>query len=198
MKTDLDIPSVEEQRKLNDEINSRLAEKKGKTKQDYVTPMPLIAEIELRFGLQFVLDLAGTEENKRCEHVITPEEDSLAVSWEKRMNGILLNDMAWHGMAAGMRPAAWLNPEFRQTAKYMRKAAEEGIVLVSLTLASVGSAWYRNFVRENALSLITDRITFEGETQGFNRDTMISLWGMGITGLGWWDRRVLGEKGGPQ
>ncbi len=194
MISKLEIPSVEEQRRINDEINSRIAEKKPKTKQDYVTPMNLIAEIELRFGLQFVLDLAGTEENKRCEHVITPEDDSLLVSWEDRMNGILLNDMAWHGMAAGMRPAAWLNPEFGQTAKYMRKAADQGIIMVSLTLASIGSAWYQNFVRPNAMSLITDRITFDGETQGFNRDTMISLWGMGLTGLGWWDRRVLGAK----
>lgn len=158
------------------------------TKQDYVTPIWLIRLIERAFGLCFVIDLAASKENARCEYFFTKDDDALKQDWARAIQAYS-SIMDLDDLVRGRRvPAAWLNPEFKQGAAFMEKAADEaskGAVIVTLTLASVGASWYRDFVSQNAESLITDRITFEGQSTVFNRDTMLTFWGLGRRGLGW-------------
>ena len=158
---------------------------KNETKQDYVTPMDLIHEIEGRFGVKFMVDLAATIENKRCYTCYTLTQDSLKQDW--------FLDYLQDDLTSEDDVAYWLNPPFKNTSEWMKKCAEEsdkGAKIVTLTLASIGSKWYRDYVQPNALSLITERIKFDGQPTGFNRDTMITLWGFGMRGLGWWDTRI--------
>jgi phage N-6-adenine-methyltransferase len=155
------------------------------SRQDHATPPALVQEIGESFGVTFLLDLAASEENTKCERYLRAEEDGLSVDWHALLLGI--DPIGW----AGPRPAAWINPPYRGVDPWMEKCKVEsakGCRIVSLTLASLGTAWYRNHVEGSALSLILrKRVTFLGQPTSFPKELMITLWGFGMTGLGFWD-----------
>jgi hypothetical protein len=65
--------------------------------------------------------------------------------------------------------------------------AERGCRIVSLTLASLGTGWYRDHVEGNAQSFILRRrMTFMGMKDAFPKELMLTLWGFGMTGLSFW------------
>ncbi len=146
------------------------------------TPFALIREIEEDNGVSFVLDLAADEENAKCEEYIGEVENSLLVDWSARLAATRVMDDS--------RRCAWLNPQFRGIEPWMEKCkleSRKGCRIVTLTLSSIGTGWYRDHVEGNALSLVLRRrITFQGEKQPFPKELMISLWGFGKTGLGFW------------
>lgn len=153
--------------------------------QDYVTPLALIEEITRRFGVSFVLDLAASNDNHRCTFWITQDDDSLGQDWKVCLEECI----GW----AGIEPCAWLNPPFRGVEPWMEKCkveASRGVKIISLTLASLGTGWYRNHVEGEAMSFILrERVVFEGQKDPFPKDLMVTLWGMGMTGLGFWSRK---------
>lgn len=154
------------------------------SKQDHATPPVLVEAIAQQFGTAFLLDLAASAENAKCEAWIDAGEDSLSVDWTARL------DSARRGLH---RPAgdAFLNPPFRVVDPWMEKCREEsakGCHIVSLTLASLGTSWYRKHVEGNALSLVLrKRVTFLGQKDPFPKELMVTLWGFGLSGLGFWD-----------
>ena len=147
-----------------------------KSVQTQVTPMYFIERLGRRFGVDFTLDLAATDENHRCPDWFTEAQNALTQDWAARLVTL---DMC-----------AWLNPPFRGVGPWMKKCGEEsakGCKIISLTLASLGTGWYRDHVEGKALSLVLrDRIIFEGEKDPFPKELMISLWGFGMSGLGFW------------
>jgi len=158
------------------------------SKQDYVTPSVLLGAIQQRFGIQFDLDLAATAENAKCGRFITPEQDSLKQDWKSILEEGEAED---HKFWRESDLAAWLNPPFRGVEPWMEKCREEsakGIKIVSLTLASLGTGWYRDQVEGYAQSFILrKRVTFLGQPTGFPKELMVTLWGFGMTGLSFWD-----------
>ncbi len=157
------------------------------SKQDHATPPVLVGAIGRQFEADFDLDLAATAENAKCGRFIAPEEDSLSVDWKARLWQETEDHAFWRE-----RPlAAWLNPPFRGVDPWMEKCREEadrGCRIVSLTLASLGTGWYRNHVEGNALSLVLrKRIVFLGQSDPFPKELMVTLWGFGLTGFGFWD-----------
>jgi len=153
------------------------------SKQDHGTPPLLLHAIEQAFGARFLLDLACNKENRKCEVGISLPENSLALDWAARLEA---------ARTALFRPAAdaWLNPPFRGVDPWMEKCKDMApqMRIVSLTLASLGTGWYRNHVEGRALSLILrKRVTFVGQKDAFPKELMITLWGFGLTGLGFWD-----------
>ena len=149
------------------------------SKQDYVTPRKLIGIIAHLFGVSFEIDLAADVENARCDRFFSKEDNSLSKCWEPELQG----------------GVGWLNPPFRGIDPWMGKCKKEsennvnqqGARIISLTLASLGTRWYQDHVEGNALSLILrDRVTFEGQKDPFPKELMISLWGFGMSGLGFW------------
>ncbi len=157
------------------------------SKQDHATPPVLLGAIERQFGCCLVLDLAATAANAKCEQFLTPEVDSLAQDWKALLPVTALVDGLW---SVGY-PAAWLNPPFRGVDPWMEKCREEseaGARIVSLTLASLGTSWYRKHVEGRALSLVLrKRVTFLGQRDPFPKELMVTLWGFGLTGLAFWD-----------
>jgi phage N-6-adenine-methyltransferase len=152
------------------------------SKQVQVTPIEFVQVVAFRFSANFLLDAAATDENRRCEKWFTPEMDGLKQDWKAAVAGPEeFSDNA---------RCVWLNPPFRGVAPWMQKCGEEsakGCKIISLTLASLGTGWYRDHVEGKALSLVLrDRITFDGEKDPFPKELMISLWGFGMTGLGFW------------
>jgi phage N-6-adenine-methyltransferase len=150
-------------------------QKKGTSKQDYGTPREFIAAVEARFGALHV-DLAARADNAKAPRFITPERDSLTVPWARSFP----------------KHRAWLNPEFADIAPWAEKSAAEtamgfGLKVFLLTPASVGAVWFDEHVHRKALVLgLRPRLRFEGATDDYPKDCMLSVFGYGVTGFDVW------------
>lgn len=151
--------------------------------QERATPQSLVDQIAEQFGVDFILDLAASEENRKTADFISEFQNALVSNWKAWLEECDCDDLI-------PNRCAWLNPPFKSVAPWMEKCKIEsakGCKIISLTLSSLGSNWYRHHVEGNALSLILrDRVTFVGCEDPFPKELMISLWGFGMTGLGFW------------
>ncbi len=166
----------------------------SKGTQDYTTPPELVQYFARSNGVELILDLAASTENARCPFFITKERDEaneLPVDW-----AVELMTVANHADLVHAYSGAWLNPPFKRCAPFMERAAkagEEGAKIITLTLASLGTDWYRKWVKPYALSLILEeRVRFLGQPDDYPKELMVSFYGFGRTGLGWtkWKREA--------
>lgn len=174
------------------------------SEQDVVTPMWFIERVDEVFPLGF--DLAASIDNSRIGggKFFSIKEDSLSQDWEF----ILKNP--------GEGKYGWLNPPFCAPKKkclpgcekerckkrgfhdlydqpgisaWMEKCvleSKKGARIVSLTLATRGTKWYRTIVRPNSLSLILcKRIAFEGSKDPYTRELQLNIFGSGMIGEGY-------------
>ena len=157
----------------------------GKTKQDYGTPPELLLAVRQRFG-PIVWDLAARRDNAVTGWWYGPGSgygvDSLAEDWD-----------ATPSSYCGSHGVLWCNPPFKRAAPWVAKAAAyrgPGTICM-LVLASVGSTWFAEYVHDKALVLaLRPRVTFVGESQGFNKDLMLCVYGPQITpGFDLWQWR---------
>ncbi len=151
------------------------AQNPGHSKQDYETPPDFFAAVEGLLGRRFDVDLAAKETNKKVARFVSPEQDTFKVPWSTDFAGCL----------------AWLNPEFGDIAPYaercMQHAGTNGLQIVMLTPASIGSNWYAEYVHDKALIIgIRPRLTFVGASDPYPKDLMLSLFGFGETGIEVW------------
>lgn len=164
---------------------SRARDGLGGGVQTRSTPKDLVQTIEQRFGVAFCVDLAADEQNKKCDLYFGEQQNSLTVSWAQWIHDYFQTN-------PGNNLCAWLNPPFKHVAPWMEKCGHEsakGLRIITLTLASIGSNWYNDFVKPHALSLVLrERVAFEGMDLAFNKDLMVSLWGFGMTGRGEWEQ----------
>lgn len=124
---------------------------RGKSRQDYGTPLDFMAAVVDRFG-PIAFDLAAHEGNHKADRWYGrggEAEDSLAQDWTK-LDGNL-----------------WLNCEYDDIEPWARKCAEsrgfrwEKRRIFLLVPASVGSLWFADYVHEQALVLgLVGRLTF--------------------------------------
>lgn len=140
------------------------AQKPGKSKQDYRTPRVFLDAVERKFGT-ITIDLASKREDRVVAAYISPMRDSLKVRW-KVPTGV-----------------GWLNPPFDNIGLWSRKCCVESLdlldqnAIVMLTPASIGSDWFDKYVWGRArVYALKGRITFVGETAGYPKDLMISLY----------------------
>ena len=149
-------------------------QKPGTSKQDYETPWELIHAVESRFG-KFSIDLAARRDNAKAPACITPETDSLKISWYAKSPTL-----------------CWLNPPFADIAPWAAKckfevAFSEHLRIIMLTPASVGSNWFAEHVHKKAWVLaLSPRLTFVGAEQPYPKDCMLSLYGFGKTDFDVW------------
>lgn len=153
------------------------------SKQDHATPPQFLGAVQRQFGCRFTLDLAALPENRKCDRFFSPEFDSLGQDWKSVLE-------------AGADPfmdedcAAWLNPPFRGVDPWMEKCkaeAAKGCRIVTLTLASLGTGWYRDHVHGQGYTLVLQkRMVFLGQKDPFPKELMLTLWGFGLTGFGFW------------
>lgn len=132
------------------------AQKPGKSKQDYQTPLEFIKAVEQRLCItEFSIDLAASKENTIADIFYTEEDDSLSdIKWN------------WGGWA-------WLNPPFSHIEPWVEKAVREaalGAHIAMLVPASVGANWWRSYVEPFAYqSFLNGRLCFipDWREQGF-------------------------------
>lgn len=144
-------------------------QKPGKSRQDYGTPGDFIAAVERRFG-RLAVDLAARADNAKAPTWIDEDADSLATATR------------WDGLCDRL---LWLNPPFANIAPWAAKCllhaeacAALGGRIFLLTPASVGANWYSAHVHQKALVLfLNGRITFEGTTDPYPKDCMLSVFG---------------------
>lgn len=76
-------------------------------------------------------------------------------------------------------------------AKWMEKCkmeSQRGAKIITLTLSSLGSKWYKDHVKGNAnVWILEGRMTFEGHTDVYPKELMLCEWGSGMNSLGFWD-----------
>ena len=156
------------------------AQKPGRSKQDYGTPLALIRAVETRWGLISV-DLAAHAENAKAARFITEAESSRALAWHK-FGGLL-----------------WLNPPFADIEPWAEKCKAEsarGASIIMLTPASVGSNWFAKHCDGDCrVVFLRPRLTFEGCKDPYPKDCMLTLWHPPISGHGFggyqlWDWRA--------
>lgn len=137
--------------------------KRGKSRTDYPTPWEFVRAVEKRFG-PLTLDLAASETNTKADSYFDVTQNSLVQPWH-RYSGNL-----------------WLNPPFDNITPWAEKCASEsflGATIFFLTPASVGANWFRDFVHGKALVLgLNGRITFEGATDPYPKDCILSCYGL--------------------
>lgn len=142
--------------------------RRGKSKQDYATPLALIEAFEKRFG-RLSLDLAAHADNTQCALYLNEADDSLSLDWCGIRHGLQL--AGWF----------WLNPPFGDIAPWARKCAEEQCKIAFLVPASVGANWWRDYVHKKAtVYFLNGRVSFDGQN-GFPKDCALCLYEQGLS-----------------
>lgn len=132
---------------------------RGRSRQDYSTPIEFIHAVEKRFG-KIDCDLAASVENTKAPRFITEQQDSLSMRWPV-CNTLL-----------------WLNPPFSNIVPWAKKCYEESLLgahILMLVPASVGSNWFAEFVHEKArVYFLRPRLVFEWEKDPYPRDLLLA------------------------
>jgi phage N-6-adenine-methyltransferase len=112
--------------------------------KDWETPQTFFDAINAEFG--FVLDVAASDYNAKCERFLTAEQDSLQCEWGS---------------------PCWMNPPYgRGTDVYswVHKAyrlSQDGGTAVCLLPASTDTKWFHDFaMRSSEVRFIRDRLWF--------------------------------------
>ena len=144
------------------------AQKRGKSKQDYTTPVEFLDAVKKRFQFpRFDWDLAASRENAvdglgPSDKFYGTEEDSLSSTWWQ--SGHL-----------------WLNPPFADIGPWAKKCAENidsAHRIYLLVPASVGSNWYADHVHAKALVLfLNGRLTFGDLPTVYPKDCLLAVYG---------------------
>ncbi len=130
----------------------------------YETPQWLFDGLNKEFN--FTLDLACTEENKKCPHGLTfPEYDSLKMDWHKLTDGWM-----------------WLNPPYSPLKPWIQKAQQEsrkGAKIVVLCPPHVSTRYFSE-IPPAQIRFILGRVPFvlNGEEQkGNTSDSCLLIYG---------------------
>jgi phage N-6-adenine-methyltransferase len=137
---------------------------KGKSKQDYQTPLKLIDRIERELGMTstFDWDLAASKDNTIAESYYTEADDSLAQDWSQCKGWL------------------WCNPPYKTITPWVKKASESNARIAMLLPASVGSNWWRDYVHDKAeVWFLNGRVKFVGATTHSPKDHAVLLYGWG-------------------
>lgn len=133
--------------------------KRHRSDQAVATPWSFIHAVQQKFG-PLTIDLAATYLNKKAPLYISPETNSLSVSWADHIG-------------AGL---GWLNPPFANIAPWAAKCViemQQGSEI--LLLVPMGSQnWYWEYVEPFAQVYAVGRMTFEGSSDPYIKDLILA------------------------
>ncbi len=143
------------------------AQKPGRSKQDYETPVDFLDAVERRFGA-FEWDLAASKENKKADGYYDEGMDSLKQPWAEVIK-----------CAVG-----WLNPPFADLGAWAEKCAAESKrmhprgIITMLCPASVGTNWWASHVDGSAAEVLflSPRISFVGTSAPYPKDLSLIVY----------------------
>lgn len=133
---------------------------KGKSRQDYATPVEFIEAVKKKFHLYgFYLDAAADANNSKGR-----------IYYDEAANGLLQPWESW----------TWCNPPYANIEPWVKKAWAErvdGHCSMLLVPASVGANWWKNWVHDCAhVYFLNGRITFQGETDPYPKDCALLVY----------------------
>lgn len=109
----------------------------------HATPQDFYDALHAEFGFQ--TDVCATEENAKCAHYFTVDDDGLSQSWERN---------------------CWMNPPYGKTiGAWMRKAYESslnGATVVCLVPARTDTRWWHDYAMKGEIRFIKGRLKFGG------------------------------------
>lgn len=198
-----------------------------KTKQAVGTPWEFVHALEAEFG-PLGWDLASTPELAKAPRFITPEIDSLTVPWHalakiskvwselghvpsltlradlcalygaKAVDLVMRSGPVEPGSLALHERFNYLNPEFKQSGRWVQKCAEEaalGAKLLVLLQASVDTEYYRDYILGlSEVRQMQGRLKFIGHKDQFPKALMTVVYepGRAPAVLHWdWRKGVL-------
>jgi phage N-6-adenine-methyltransferase len=110
----------------------------------------------IREKYRIIGDLAASDDNAQAPLYLTEKEDSLSVNW-KEFYEICVNSEGEGWL--------WLNPPYDNIGKWSAKCAMasfEGVKILFLVPAGVGSNWYRKYVEDFAsVDMLNGRLVFD-------------------------------------
>lgn len=169
------------------------AQKPGRSKQDYTTPVEFLGAVSLQFG-RIDLDLACRTDNMVCEYGIAHDQglDALVQDWRDPVYWSRSGNVTVSGDHIRV---AFLNPPFGNIRPWAAKL-ETCRWLPRWTLmlvpASMGSAWWADHVLNKAMTYGIPRLTFggqDGKPELYPKDLALVCAGYGVSGSGYWDWR---------
>lgn len=133
---------------------------------EWSTPQDLFDSLDRIF--HFTLDPAPTDENAKCEHHFTANDDGLSKNW------------------AGQ--TVWLNPPYGRTiGTWVKKAYEEsqkpGTFVVCLLPARTDTAWFHDYCRKGYIQFIRGRLKFGNSKNSAPFPSMIVFFGGNTHGI---------------
>ena len=139
---------------------------------DWQTPPELIQRIEDWIGMQIMLDVCATPDNRVCDAFYSESTNALS------------EDIPWIPPAGA---AAWMNPPYSNPLPWCAKAEAQsltrGATIIGLLPDDRSTRWYRNHIEgKAAIELIPSRrIAFIDPTTGNpkggnNKGSIIPIW----------------------
>lgn len=156
----------------------------GRGEQNFRTPPDFLRACERKFGVKITFDLACTREDTVVDLVEAAFGGPMHVEGSCGMyypnTDALVS--AWPHMPAGA--VAWCNPPYARSSAFARVASEsKHCRTLMLVPASVGTAWFAEYVHPHALVVfLRPRLTFlqpDGTVMPapINRDLMLCAYG---------------------
>jgi len=138
-------------------------QKPGRSEQVVATPKEFLDAVRNRLRIdEFSYDLAADANNTVAPRFFDEEEDALIQRW-------------WE-----IEGWSWLNPPYSKIEPWVTKAwfaSRLGAQIAMLIPASVGSNWWRDWVRGKAyVTYLNDRITFVGHDYVYPKDLALLLY----------------------
>lgn len=134
---------------------------KSSLTDEWPTPRDLFERLDREFN--FTLDVCATDNNHKCDHYFTKEQDGLSQDW----TGV-----------------CWMNPPYgREIGRWMKKAYEsssKGAIVVCLLPARTDTAWWHDYaMKASEIRLIRGRLKFGDATTTAPFPSAIAIFGTG-------------------
>jgi phage N-6-adenine-methyltransferase len=111
---------------------------------EWSTPPEIFTPLHAEFG--FTLDVCAKPDNAKCVRYFTEAQDGLMQSWAGEI--------------------CWMNPPYKETAKWIRKAyesAQAGATVVCLVKSTTDTAWWHDYAQPHSPGSSGRRSASEGE-----------------------------------
>lgn len=117
-------------------------------KQDWETPQQLFSKLNEKY--HFNWDLAANDVNHKCDHYITPEQDSLQVDWSLLDGWLFLNPPYGRDMKKWIRKA------------YLSAIAKKNGGIVLVIPSRTGTSYWHDYIFGKAeIEFLRGRLHFE-------------------------------------
>lgn len=115
------------------------------------TPQALFDSLNAQYNFQ--TDVCATDENAKCKHYFTKEQDGLKQEW---------------------KGVCWMNPPYGRTIKqWVQKAYESNATVVCLLPARTDTFWFHEYCVHGEITFIRGRLKFGGSKNSAPFPSMI-------------------------